>query len=65
MEERTDTEEIVPGLPLDDFRHLTVARVLPRLQDLTPEQLRRLQDYERTHGNRQPVLAAITRALAA
>jgi hypothetical protein len=58
-------DEVVPGLPLDDYKQLTVARVLPRIADLNPAQLHRLLDYERRHGNRRPVLDAIEQALAA
>jgi len=58
-------DELVPGLPLDDYKHLTVARVLPRLEQMSPSQLRRVLDFERHHGNRQPVLDAIEHALTA
>jgi hypothetical protein len=51
-------------LPVPDYDELTVARVLPRLERLTLSQLRRLQDYERRHANRRPVLDAIERLLA-
>jgi hypothetical protein len=65
MESRQVADEIVPGLPSYDYERLTVARVLPRLADLNPSQLRRVLDFERRHGNRQPVLDAIEQALAA
>ncbi len=58
-------DELVPGLATVDYEQLTVARVLPKLKELSPAQLRRVQDYERRHGNRQPVLDAIEHALAA
>ena len=58
-------EELVPGLGTVDYESLTVARVLPRLADLSPGELRRVKDFERRHGNRQPVLEAIEQALAA
>jgi hypothetical protein len=58
-------DELVPGLPLDDYKHLTVARVLPRLAEMSPSQLRRVLDFERHHGNRKPVLDAIEQALTA
>jgi hypothetical protein len=57
--------ELLPGLATIEYEQLTVARVLPRLADLSPGQLRRVLDFERRHGNRQPVLEAIERALAA
>jgi hypothetical protein len=58
-------DELVPGLPLDDYKHLTVAHVLPKLRQMTPAQLRRVLDFERRHGNRRPVLDAIEQALTA
>jgi hypothetical protein len=58
-------DELVPGLPLEDYKQLTVARVLPRIAQMSPSQLRLVLDFERHHGNRQPVLDAIQHALTA
>ena len=57
--------ELVPGLGTVDYEALTVARVLPRLVDLSPGELCRVKDFERRHGNRRPVLDAIEQALVA
>jgi hypothetical protein len=36
-----------------------VAQVKQQLPGLTPAQLRRIRDYERSHANRKSVLAAV------
>jgi hypothetical protein len=51
------------GLDISEYDGLTVAQVIPRLAALGVGELRRLADHERRHGNRQPVLDAIDRAL--
>jgi hypothetical protein len=45
--------------PIDGYDELTVAQVAKRLDGLTPAQLRRVRDYERSHANRKGVLEAI------
>jgi hypothetical protein len=51
------------GLPIDDYRELTVARVLPLLPGLSRTQLWQVHEYERRHANRLAILEAIEQAL--
>ena len=51
-------------LPLDDYDHLTLGSLRARLPKLDPVELRQIQDYERAHGNRAPVLTLIESRLA-
>jgi polyhydroxyalkanoate synthesis regulator phasin len=49
--------------PISDYDELTVAQVEVRLSGLTPPQLRKVRDYERSHANRKSVLAAAEKLL--
>ena len=53
----------VPVLPLDNYDTLSVAEILPRLPDLTREQLQVLRDYENSHQARVEVLEDLNRRL--
>jgi polyhydroxyalkanoate synthesis regulator phasin len=53
--------ETFPILGYDD---LTATQVQPRLDGLSPGELRKVREYERRHANRKSVLAAIDKALA-
>jgi polyhydroxyalkanoate synthesis regulator phasin len=53
-----------PTFPILGYDDLTAAQISHRLDDLTPAQLRKVRDYERRHGNRKSVLAAVERKLA-
>ncbi len=53
-----------PAFPILGYDDLTVAQVQNRLPHLTHPDLRRVRDYERRHGNRKSLLAAIEKALA-
>ncbi len=50
-------------LPIDNYDELTVAKILPLLERLTPAELRRVHEYERRHANRVAVLEATRRGL--
>ncbi len=50
-------------LPIANYDELTVAQVEAELPALTPSQLRKIRDYERSHANRKSVLAAVERLL--
>ena len=55
---------ITPGAaPIADYDELTARQVQARLGELSPGQLRAVDDYERRHANRKTVLDAIERAL--
>jgi polyhydroxyalkanoate synthesis regulator phasin len=57
------TVGVGPAFPILGYDDLTAAQVDGRLDGLTPPQLRKVRDYERRHGNRKTVLAAIEKAL--
>lgn len=50
-------------LPIDEYRHLTVRQVTPKLGRLSSLQLHRIRAYEHGHKDRKGVLKAIGRAL--
>jgi polyhydroxyalkanoate synthesis regulator phasin len=52
-----------PSMPILAYDDLTARQATERLKGLTPAELRTVRDYERRHGNRKSVLAAIERAL--
>ncbi|MDQ6607260.1 MAG: hypothetical protein M3Z06_12020 [Actinomycetota bacterium] len=54
---------VSPEFPISDYDELTVAQVEAQLPGLTPAQLRKVRDYERSHANRKSVLAAIEKLL--
>jgi hypothetical protein len=45
------------------YDELSAAQISTRLASLTAAQLRKVRDYERRHGNRKSVLAAIQKRL--
>jgi hypothetical protein len=47
------------NLPLDHYRHLTIAQLKPRLQSLSKGDLRKVRNYEEKHKNRRGAMAAI------
>jgi hypothetical protein len=47
------------NLPLDHFRHLTIAQLKPRLKELGNSDLRKVERYEEQHKNRKGAVAAI------
>ena len=50
--------------PIESYKQLTVAKVLPRLEGLSRAELWQVHEYERRHANRIAILEAIERALA-
>lgn len=52
-----------PSFPILGYEDLTVAQVQSRLSHLSDPELRHVRDYERRHGNRKSLLAAIEKAL--
>lgn len=51
------------GPPIAGYDDLTARQVQAQLADLSPGQLRSVEDYERRHANRKTVLDAVARAL--
>ncbi|MGI8864498.1 MAG: hypothetical protein ACR2JH_08895 [Solirubrobacteraceae bacterium] len=58
------TVGVGPTFPILDYDELTGRQVAERIGELSPPQLRTVREYERRHGNRKMVLAAVERALA-
>ncbi len=50
-------------LPIEDYHHLTVKEVVQKLGDLSPDQLRRVKEYEQSHRNRKTLLGQLERRL--
>jgi hypothetical protein len=50
--------------PVSGYDDLTAAQITTRLDELSTVELRQVRDYERRHGNRKTVLAALDRRLA-
>ena len=53
------------NLPLDHYRHLTIAHLEPRLKDLSKRDLEKVKAYERKHKNRKGAGQAIEAEMAA
>lgn len=51
------------AFPIIGYDDLAAARVIDRLGELNPAELRKVRDHERRHANRKSVLAAIERGL--
>jgi hypothetical protein len=61
-----DRARRVAGLatfPISRYDDLTAAQIVERIADLPPADLRMVREYERRHGNRKTVLAAVERHL--
>jgi len=50
---------------IPDYDDLPVGEVVDQLDELTPQQLAALKDYEKGHRNRKTIIRAIDRGLAA
>jgi len=53
----------VPVLPIDNYDNLTAVEILERLAQLSADQLRVVQEYERDHQARAEVLEAVDHRL--
>jgi polyhydroxyalkanoate synthesis regulator phasin len=53
----------IGSFPITRYDDLTAAQIATRLDDLSPAELRKVRDYERRHGNRKSVLAAVEKRL--
>jgi polyhydroxyalkanoate synthesis regulator phasin len=53
----------VPGFPITAYDQLTVRQIERRLQELSPAQLRKVRDYERSNKARKSLLRALDRRL--
>jgi polyhydroxyalkanoate synthesis regulator phasin len=51
------------AFPISTYDELTAAQITSRLEELSAAELRKVRDYERRHGNRKTVLAAVERRL--
>jgi polyhydroxyalkanoate synthesis regulator phasin len=67
MRREVDRARRATGLssfPIGGYDDLTAAQITTRLDELSAAELRHVREYERRHGNRKTVLAAIDRKLA-
>ena len=53
----------VPGFPISAYDQLTVRQIERRLQELSPAQLRKVRDYERSNKARKSLLSSLDRKL--
>ncbi|HEY6652825.1 MAG TPA: hypothetical protein VI028_01735 [Solirubrobacterales bacterium] len=53
----------VPGFPITAYDQLTVRQIERRLQELSPGQLRKVRDYERSNKARKSLLGSLDRKL--
>ncbi len=53
------------ALPLPDYDHLPVGNLASHISALSEDDVERLIDYERAHGNRLPVLQVLEHRLNA
>jgi hypothetical protein len=54
----------VPGFPITAYDQLSIRQIDRRLQELSPEELRKVRDYERKHKARKGLLRALDRKLS-
>lgn len=54
---------VSPAFPILGYDDLTARQAIDRVDELSPPQLRTVRSYERSHGNRKTILAAVERAL--
>lgn len=47
------------NLPIDNYQHLTIAQLRPKLDGLNARQKRQIASYERGHKNRKGVLSLL------
>jgi hypothetical protein len=67
MRREVDRARRATGLasfPISGYDDLTAAQITTRLDALSSAELRHVREYERRHGNRKTVLAAIERKLS-
>jgi hypothetical protein len=64
-EKRTDREgkSADGGLPLDNYRHLTIPQIVSKLNGLSKGDLLKIENYEKSHKNRKGALAEIEKQL--
>lgn len=53
----------VPGFPITAYDQLTVRQIERRLQELSPAQLRKVREYERSNKARKGLLSSLDRKL--
>jgi hypothetical protein len=51
------------GLPIKGYEHLSVADVVQRLDELSHQELRAIEQHERKHKNRKTLVAQIERRI--
>ena len=54
---------VAGSFPISGYDDLTAAKVVERLGELSPAELRKVRDYEKRNANRKSVLAAVEQKL--
>lgn len=54
----------IPVLPIANYNALAPEEIIAHLDELSPEQLQMVRDYEKKHQQREAILAAIAERLA-
>lgn len=62
---RKDKEDQSPdrGLPVADYRHLTIPQVLAKLDSLSGSEIRKIRSHESRHKNRKGLMRKLDRLL--
>lgn len=64
-QEEKDGKNPDRNLPLDHYRHLTIAQLRSKLSGLSKRELKQVEGYEKKHKNRKGALDVIERAAKA
>lgn len=51
-------------LPIPEYQHLTISQVKSRLNSLSKQDLKRIEDYERKHKNRKSLVEELDKRAA-
>ncbi len=64
-EQREEKEGRSPdrGLPISKYRHRTRGQITAKLKHFSPGEIRRMENYEKTHKNRKTLLKQFEKAL--
>lgn len=65
LREAVPVSDIVSGLPIQNYDGLPVNDVLKQLDGLTVDQLKKIQNYERSHKNRESLVDQLDRKIKA
>lgn len=61
--DRASVPALARELPIENYKNLTIPEIVERIPSLSPDELREIQDYERTHRRRKTLLVRLERHL--